>query len=101
MNIREAATYLTDRGYRCSASTVRNLARADEIPCFRPGVTRRGRREFTAEQLDRFLAKAECGGRAKAPATRPRIAPPRVASTPVAQGPPVDRLARLKAERGT
>lgn len=62
MNVSEATAYLTERGYRCCANTARSLAIAGMIRHYRPGVSGKGRMEFTPGQLDAFLAEAELGG---------------------------------------
>ena len=106
MNLREAAEYLSAKGYRCSVGTVRKLARADRLKHYRPGLSGRGRMEFTTDQLDAFAVMAERGGTAQ-PERRPppRLRPPSSAITPVAPPSPpamiVDWSARMKAERGT
>jgi hypothetical protein len=59
MTVKEAAAYLTERGYPCKAGSVRKLATLNKIRCRRPGPTGRGRYEFSAERLDEFLAQSE------------------------------------------
>lgn len=54
VKIREAATYLSERGYQCSPGTVRALVRARKLACYR-GPSARGPMQFPADELDRFL----------------------------------------------
>jgi hypothetical protein len=61
MTVREAVDYLTTRGYPCSTGTVRALAKAKTLHCYRPGVTGKGPLAFTVAQLDLFLREAEFG----------------------------------------
>jgi hypothetical protein len=76
MKINEAVEYLKARDYRCSASTVRKLVKAGKLPCFRPGLSGKGRMEFRAERLDAFLLAAELGTTAP-PLPPPGARPPR------------------------
>lgn len=62
MTVKEAMTYLSEKGYRCSAGTVRALAKRGRLRYYRPGVGSQGRMEFTQGNLDAFLRKAELGG---------------------------------------
>ena len=61
MGIRQAVAYLSARDYCCSVSTVRNLVHAGKLRCYRPGVSGRGRYEFSAARLDEFLRREEIG----------------------------------------
>lgn len=86
MTIKEAVEYLAARDYRCSASTLRKLVRAGKLPCYRPGVSGKGRMEFTPTRLDAFLAGAEVGaGDAASPAPPPRKRVPRPKPATVAK----------------
>lgn len=80
MNVRDAAIYLSARGYRCSPGTVRALAKAGKVSHYRPGVTGRGRLEFTEAWLDELLRDAAFRG----------------APTPLPEKPVVERKPRDK-----
>lgn len=57
MNVIQAAAYLTQRGYRHSAGTVRALARAGRINHVVVGVGR-GRIEISPADLERYITAA-------------------------------------------
>lgn len=99
MTVKEAADYLTERGYRCGGGTVRALARSGRLRCYRPGATGRGRYEFTPRQLDDFLAAAESGPAEVAPSPAPAPAtPPPPRPRPARPAPSSDWRERLRQE---
>lgn len=104
MNVREAAEYLTSRGYTCAVPTVRALVKAGKLTCFRPGVSKRGPLSFTAAQLDALLGREEvrpATGPADAPAP-PATAPGKAARTPKVAKPKAgsDWRERMAAVKG-
>jgi hypothetical protein len=86
MNLKEAAEYLSEKGYRCKPGTVRRLANARKIDHFRVGVSERGPIEFNADHLDRFLRKAEKGS---VPARAEVVRVPRTPAPPSGTAAPV------------
>lgn len=70
MNVKEAADYLTSKGYRCSAGTVRALVKAKKLACYR-GPSPRGPMQFPPDELDRFLREGLTTGDGHARPARP------------------------------
>jgi hypothetical protein len=71
MRLRQAAEYLSGRGYPCSPGTVRALVKEGKIHYRRVGASGRGRYELTEDHLNRFLSESEFrGGAAKPPTER-------------------------------
>jgi hypothetical protein len=107
MNVRDAATYLSERDFRCSVGTVRALVRAGKLACHR-GPTDRGPMQFSAGELDRFLRegliKGPVGASAGAPVgkaakARPKTPRPEPVGAKVGGDGRSEWRSKLEAER--
>jgi hypothetical protein len=98
MTIRDAAEYLSSRGYRCSPGTVRAMVKADRIGHFRVGLGV-GRIEIAESHLEAFLADQYRGPKE----SRPKVSRPAQASRPREAVPAVvrpDWRAEYEREKG-